>query len=349
MATTATATPKVLDDIGMQLKLKDPNRHVYGFYRPNLYYQVEFCEDEEEKFHLLTQALKQKTTGRRIIYAGTRKKCEELYMNLRPVFGKTRYYHAGLTNDQRDEIQSQFELGQIQTLIATNAFGMGVDIPDIRLVAHYQMPANIESYYQEVGRAGRDGLESTCLLLYSRKDLGLQSFFIRQAKVGPGVRNSKWDALDAITQYAEGGDCRHGEILTYFRDEQRIDECGHCDVCSPEDPNRVQKSKVVVVEKIINEVQNSRNSKKKKKTKKKTKTELPELSVEEHRRMKEIRRWRKDYAKSKDIPAFLIFSNKTLYDLAVKNPQNLNDLEEVHGFGPHKVNQYGDEILKVLQ
>ena len=239
LATTATATPQVLRDIAKQLGLNQPNQHVYGFYRPNLYCQVEYCDDEAEKMALIREALDRTPEGRIIIYAGTRKQCEDLHGELCLLHPGVAYYHAGLSSEERDSIQDKYDGGAVRILVATNAFGMGVDSPDVRLIIHYQMPANLDSYYQEVGRAGRDGKNSTCLLLYAKKDRGLQSFFIRESTAPAEIKSARWKSLDAIIQYAEGGECRQSGILTYFKDRDRIQSCGHCDVCDPGSPRRV--------------------------------------------------------------------------------------------------------------
>jgi ATP-dependent DNA helicase RecQ len=340
LALTATATPQVSFDISRQLGLRNPDRHVYGFYRPNLYSQVEACENEDTKLHYLDQAIQQTPKGRIIVYCGTRKQCEALAAHFQSEHSSVDFYHAGLPAEIRTSAQKKYEKGDTRILFATNAFGMGVDQPDVRLIVHYQMPANVESYYQEMGRAGRDGQNSTCLLLYSKKDKALQTFFIRQAVVEDRIRRSRWQALDAMTQFAEGGECRHSGILTYFRDTQRLKACGHCDICDPSSDRKIKISFRSVVQKFLRP--------KKIKSKKEVAEDLP-LTSEQELRAEILKSWRRSYAEEKDLPAFMIFSNKSLRDLVIKNPRSLEDLEKCYGFGPSKVQSIGALILEKLK
>jgi len=339
LALTASATPFVLRDIARQLGLISPARHVHGFYRPNLYYQVQACADEEEKLLTLNQALRQFPEGRIIIYCGTRKVTESLKETLSQTWSQVGHYHAGMSGQDRIQTQAAFARGDLRILVATNAFGMGIDQPDVRLVVHFQMPANIDSLYQEMGRAGRDGAPSTCLLLYAKRDRGLQAFFIQSSKAKDEVLNSRWRSLDNLVEYCEGGECRHAEILTYYQDAQRIERCGHCDVCDPHSLRRVFKP-VVPAPKAAVKVRKKSNGR--------TTPEPLTLTPEESQLFEVLRAWRKEKSKELDVPAFVILGDRTLRHLSQNRPINKLELEKVYGLGANKIERFGSEILKLL-
>lgn len=339
LALTASATPLVLGDISKHLNLQKPDRHVHGFYRPNLYYQVAECVDEEMKLLTLVQSLRQTPEGRVIVYCGTRRSTEEIADYLQREFAGVDFYHAGLSAKDRVKAQEDYEKGVSRILVATNAFGMGIDHPDVRLVVHYQMPANIDSLYQEMGRAGRDGRESVCLMLYARKDKGLQSFFIQSSEAPQEIKNSRWRTLEALVSYAEGGECRHSEILTYYRDSQRLEACGHCDVCKPQDAKRIVQVQmpIVAAKKVIRRAKSPSVN-----------VDAP-LSTESEERFQSLRDWRKKKAKELDVAAFVIFSDRTLKEIAILNPSSVDALERIHGFGAVKLEKFGAEIIEFLQ
>lgn len=339
LALTASATPTVLSDVAKNLGLVTPERMVHGFYRPNLYYQVEQCGDEDAKLLMLMQAIRQTPTGRIIVYCGTRRVTEELAAALSRQFQQVGYYHAGLATGERTQTQEAYARSDLRILVATNAFGMGIDQPDVRLVVHFQMPANIDSLYQEMGRAGRDGKESTCLMLYAKKDKGLQSYFIDNSEAPKAIKSARWRNLEALVNYSEGGECRHAEILTYYKDSQRIESCGHCDSCDPRSARRIQKPQKTVVTKLV-------KSKTRKGKAGSIEIELDEL---QERRFEALRRWRKQKAQELDVPAFVVFGDQTLKQLAVKNPGSIAELENIYGIGESKIEKFGWDLLAELQ
>lgn len=349
LALTASATPTVLHDIAKQLHIVRAERHVHGFYRPNLYYQVALCADENEKRRWLTQSILQNPEGRILIYCGTRKITAEVAEYLQEKFDGVSYYHAGLSDATRSKRQESYENGKFRILVATNAFGMGIDHPDVRLVVHYQMPGNIDSLYQEMGRAGRDGKESTCLLLYARKDKGLQGFFIQQSEASAAVKKARWNTFDALVNYCEGSECRHSEILTYYKDSQRITQCGHCDACIPDSNRKISRPPKENF--LIQAAEKITASKKTTKKKKNSKTKMDDetaLSGLAEVRFNDLRAWRKNKAKELDVPAFIICSDKTLRQLAVDFPQRRLGLKSIYGLGDAKIEQFGKDLLQVL-
>lgn len=349
LALTASATPTVLRDISEQLRLRSPEKMVHGFYRSNLYYQVSNCEDEAEKINWLRSSLKQFPEGRVIVYCGTRKLTEEVFSKLSQNFEGVGYYHAGIETETRHKTQDDYANGKLRILVATNAFGMGIDQPDVRLVVHFNMPANIDALYQEMGRAGRDGLPATCLMLYSKKDKGLQSYFIQSSDAPHEIKAARWRNLDTLVAYAEGSECRHSEILTYYRDSQRLEKCGHCDVCSSLHTSRVHysaKSDSLISLKR-NKIDKSADLGRKSKLKTKRPIEV-QLDTAAEKRFEVLRRWRKARATEMETPAFIIFSDLTLKEIAKKNPKSLDELIHVKGIGETKLNQYGWDILGEL-
>jgi ATP-dependent DNA helicase RecQ len=239
LACTATATPVVRDEILARLHLgPDTPQHVHGFARPNLRLRARevasLREREQDVDAQLGEALgtPAAANGVAIVYAPTRKRAEEEAGRLRAARWRAEVYHAGLTPGQRQAAQQAFLDGRAQVMVATNAFGMGIDRPDVRAVVHLAPPSSIEAYYQEVGRAGRDGKVAYGLMLIGGNDLALRRRLIEGDARDETVAAHKWNLFLELMRWAEGGSCRHDSILRYFGDEaETLDGCGHCDVC----------------------------------------------------------------------------------------------------------------------
>ncbi|MCL5291055.1 MAG: DNA helicase RecQ [Actinobacteria bacterium] len=227
IALTATATRRVREDIIAQLELKEAQTFISSFNRPNLTYLV---RPKRNAFNALLALLHKHQNEPTIIYCVSRKGTEELAADLRANNFNAMAYHAGLANDVRKETQEKFIRDEVPIVVATIAFGMGIDKPDVRLIVHYDMPRTLEGYYQETGRAGRDGLPSECVLFYSYGDKIKHDFFIDQIE-DPSERNRAGDKLAQVIEYCEWQDCRRAYLLKYFGEEWERQDCGGCDVC----------------------------------------------------------------------------------------------------------------------
>jgi ATP-dependent DNA helicase RecQ len=243
LACTATATPVVRDEILVRLGLPaDTPQLVRGFARPNLSLRAVEVEDRRDRVARVEAALAEalgrpgEGRGAAIVYAPTRRSAEEEGARLARLGWHARVYHAGLSPGERDRAQRDFLEGRAEVIVATNAFGMGIDRADVRAVVHLGPPSSLEAYYQEVGRAGRDGAPALGLLLVSSRDLPLRRALIERGSEGaapdPAVVEHKWGLFLELMRWAEGGSCRHDAILRYFGDEaETLHGCGRCDVC----------------------------------------------------------------------------------------------------------------------
>ena len=243
LACTATATPIVRDEILVRLGLgSDTPQLLQGFARPNLALRARHVSSERERAKHVDAQLEEalgvagSARGSAIVYAPTRRSTEEEAARLSARGWHAEGYHAGMAGETRTRVQRAFAEGALEVVVATNAFGMGIDRADVRAVVHLAPPGSVEAYYQEVGRAGRDGLEAFGLLLHSPGDLPLRRRLLESGGGGdaprPEVVEHKWSLFLDLMRWAEGGSCRHDAILRYFGDEaETLSGCGRCDVC----------------------------------------------------------------------------------------------------------------------
>jgi ATP-dependent DNA helicase RecQ len=244
---TATATPRVQDDIMKNLKMTHPKKFIASFDRPNLFLQV---IPKREPFQQAIDFLNEHKNQSGIIYCFSRKQVDSLHDNLSELGYSTKPYHAGLSDEERNTNQDLFIKDEVEIIIATIAFGMGINKSNVRFVLHYDLPKNLESYYQEIGRSGRDGVRSDCLLLFSYADISKINYFIDQ-KEDERERLSAKIHLEAMIKYAETEICRRHPLINYFGELYNINECGMCDNCLAEEDHSDKTDVTVYAQKFL--------------------------------------------------------------------------------------------------
>ncbi|MEX2236669.1 MAG: RecQ family ATP-dependent DNA helicase [Dehalococcoidia bacterium] len=417
-AFTATATPRVRDDIVAQLRLRQPAVLVGDFDRPNLTYRVLVRKQREEQ---VMEVLNRHQGEAVIIYCLSRRDTEELAAELRARGVDAGSYHAGMAGGERRRVQEAFSQERLNVIVATVAFGMGIDRSDVRCVIHATLPKSIEHYQQETGRAGRDGLPAECVLLYTSGDAG------RWARLLEGSPDEQFALLREMTAYASSSTCRHKALSAYFGQSYGRDNCDACDICLSE--LTVVPGSAEIVRRILQGVfdlderfggRQVRDVLRGRPTQKVVAAghnraasygALQELSSEDlasyiaqlvdqgvlsaagggyptlslsdrgrsilageaevllhgrpdQRRLRRsapvmapaddglfrhLREWRRDLARERDVPPYVIFSDMTLQDIARKRPRSFAQLLTVRGIGQKKASDLGESLLAVLR
>ena len=347
-AFTATATAHVRDDIREQLALQKPYEVTTSFDRPNLYFETRRALPSQKPKELLDLVLKEGDNAG-IVYCSTTKQVDETARLLQSRGIRAAAYHAKLDADTRRKNQDDFLYDRVQVMVATNAFGMGIDKPNVRFVIHYNMPKDLESYYQEAGRAGRDGQPARCTLLYSGTDVRTIRFFIEKemeadnglpADVKAEAARKAEERLKYMTFYSTTQDCLRGFLLHYFG-EAAPKKCGNCSCCLAAE----QEAQLQVEYSRRRAADNARRLTEKPR---RTKAVAGELSEFDEKLLGKLFEVRKRLAAKQRVPAFNIFSDAVLREMAQKKPRDMDELIRINGVGEHPAMMYGKDFLRVI-
>ncbi|RGT76689.1 RecQ family ATP-dependent DNA helicase [Agathobacter rectalis] len=333
-AFTATATERVKNDIVASLGLNNPVTMVTGFDRPNLFFRVVTRKGGSQKDNSIINYVKKHEDESGIIYCATKKNVDKLYTLLNEQGISAGRYHAGLSNDERKQNQEDFTYDRIRVMVATNAFGMGIDKSNVRYVLHYNMPQSLEYYYQEAGRAGRDGEEAECVLFFSKQDIMINKFLLQnKASAGDVASDMQKTAndqrkLQQMINYCETDKCLREFILSYFGDTTPCicNKCSNCVVVEDEEEKTYVET-----------------GKKRKKA-----AQLAGLNELGAALFEKLRSVRTELAAEKSVPPYIICSDKTLKDICAKLPRDKEQLADVYGMGEQKIQNYGEAFVTAV-
>ncbi len=340
-AFTATATAEVRNDVMKILQLKEPKIVTTGFDRENLSFFVKHAKDRKAALFAI---LREHYDESGIIYCITRKLVEEVYGLLADRGIEAAKYHAGMTDEERVRNQDAFTSDRVRIMVATNAFGMGIDKPDVRFVIHYNMPKNMESYYQEAGRAGRDGEKSACYLIYNPQDVHTNRYFIENNRENEEldkvqleqVLEKDRERLKQMTFYCHTRYCYRKYMLNYFG-EKADPFCGNCGNC-------LKQLEAQEYQQMLdkNPLYDAKVKLKKPQPVKRPSSQNPKL-------YDSLRLLRNRIAKESNVPAYVIFTDKTIKEMSMYLPMDKEQMMQISGVGEVKYETYGAQFLAEIK
>ena len=322
-----------------QLQLRDPHKYIASFHRPNLRYVVKECDGYSQP-QLLVRALKQYREGNIIVYAPTISRVEETVDSLEEQGIPAVGYHGKMESADRRRNQECWMSDEVRVLVGTIAFGLGINKAAVRAVIHLSLPKSIEQYYQEAGRAGRDGQPADCILLWQKRDAALLAYFIDQI-TDPAEKERAWQRHHHIRDFVDSKQCRHRQICLHFGETPKWMTCNACDVCGSKPEwlavpvsTRSRTGRRQRLPMVSIPVDHPRTS--------------PVLIPVDEMLRKYLRGWRRATAKRQGIAAFMVMHDTSLEELCRRRPKSLTELRAVNGFGERKVESYGQQILEAL-